>query len=118
MQMNPLPHATTKDICLWLLRRYHRLRIQGDSMLPTLKPRQETLIDPRAYKHTHPFPGDVVIADHPQQPGLRIVKRVLFVESDGRCYLQGDNKLESKDSRQFGLVPLNKIRGKICCLLP
>ena len=114
----PLPHATTKDIFLWLLRRYHRLRIHGNSMTPTLQPHQEVLINPRAYRHFQPLPGEIVVVEHPHQAGLFIVKRILFVELDGRCYLQGDNRAESTDSRQLGLFPLKQISGRVHCLFP
>ncbi|WP_239112556.1 nickel-type superoxide dismutase maturation protease [Halomicronema sp. CCY15110] len=113
-----LPHATAIDICLWLLRHYRRFRIQGNSMLPTLLPDQEVLINPRAYRQSPPSPGEIVVVRHPQQPELLIVKRILFLESDGRCYLQGDNAIASTDSRQFGLLPLSQIAGKVHCRFP
>jgi type IV secretory pathway protease TraF len=61
---------------------------------------------------------DLVIAVHPHQPGLRIIKRVEFVEPDGRCYLKGENAIASSDSRQFGLVAADQIQGKVVCLFP
>jgi len=118
MNYPSLPHSTFSDICQWLLRRYLRFRVTGDSMMPTLTPAQEVLIDPSAYRLTAPEPGDIVVACHPHQPDLRIVKRILFVETGDRCYLQGDNPHSSSDSRQFGLVPLSQIEGKVLCLLP
>jgi nickel-type superoxide dismutase maturation protease len=114
----PFRHATKKEMLLCLLRRYRRFRVTGNSMLPLLVPGSEVLLDPWAYADHSPTPTDVVVADHPTQPGLRIIKRVEFVSSDGRCYLKGDNMGESSDSRQFGLVPTSKIRGKVMCLFP
>lgn len=87
-------------------------------MMPSLEPHQEVLISPRAYKNVLPRSGDIVVAYHPVQTDLLIVKRILFVEEDGRCYLQGDNAIESNDSRQFGLVSKKQIIGKVHCLLP
>lgn len=113
-----LRHATGREICLWLLRRYRRLRVTGESMLPVLSAHQEVLIDPRAYRTRSPQPGDLVVAEHPQQPDLHIVKRVLFVDSESRCYLRGDNAIASTDSRQFGLIALDQIQGKVLCLFP
>lgn len=118
MQYQSLRHATRQDILLWLLRRYRRFRVTGDSMRPLLVPPQEVLLHPSAYRHTPPQPGDIVVAHHPHHLNLRIVKRILFVEADGRCYLQGDNAIASSDSRQFGLVPPNQIVGKVVCLFP
>lgn len=86
--------------------------------MPHLHPHQEVLINPGAYQNTLPLPDDIVVAYHPSQADLLIVKRILFVETDGRCYLQGDNEIESSDSRQFGLVSPQQIVGKVHCLFP
>ena len=111
-------HATVKDILGWMFRRYRRFRISGDSMSPRLLPGNEVLIDPRAFNRNPPLEGDIVVAAHPKQAGLLIIKRVEFVENDGRCYLKGDNRRESSDSRQFGLVNAEALRGKVICLFP
>lgn len=113
-----LRSSTLQDVILWLFRRYRRFRVTGDSMLPLLAPGYEVLIDPAAYAHTPPEPGDIVVAYHPQQAELRIIKRVEFVEPDGRCYLKGDNPDLSKDSRQFGLVSPVLLLGQVICLFP
>lgn len=113
-----LRNSHFQDIAFWLLRRYHRFRVTGESMLPLLPPQREVLIDPEAYRHTLPQPGEIIVAYHPQQPHLRIIKRIEFVEPDGECYLKGDNAAASTDSRQFGLVPLAQIQGKVICLFP
>ncbi|MBE7386237.1 MAG: nickel-type superoxide dismutase maturation protease [Leptolyngbya sp. SIO1E4] len=117
--MHPsLRSATLQDCILWILRRYRRFRVTGHSMTPLLRPGNEVLIDPTAYTHTLPTPGDIVVAAHPQQPALRIIKRVEFVEPDGRCYLKGANPDASSDSRQFGLVPQAQVMGKVICRFP
>ena len=87
-------------------------------MLPSLRPDQEVLINPKAYKNAPLLPDDIIVAYHPGQADLLIVKRILFVEADGRCYVQGDNAIESNDSRQFGLVSPQQIIGKVHCLFP
>ena len=114
----PLPHSTWVDLYRWLTGRYQRFRITGNSMLPLLIPGQEVLIDLQAYETRSPQTNELVMADHPQQPGLRIVKRIEFVASDGRYYLKGENRSASNDSRQFGLVTPTQIRGQVVCLLP
>ncbi|MGF1521903.1 MAG: nickel-type superoxide dismutase maturation protease [Leptolyngbyaceae cyanobacterium] len=114
----PLRNSTRWDILLWLLRRYRRLRVTGDSMLPLLPPGCEVLVDPAAYRQRVPEPDDVVVAHHPMQPELRIIKRVQFVEPDGRCYLRGDNTHASSDSRQFGLIAHAQLQGKVICFFP
>jgi nickel-type superoxide dismutase maturation protease len=114
---HPLPSASGWQVWLWLLRRRHRFRVTGDSMLPLLQPGQEVLVDLAAYRQQPPQAGDIVVAYHPQQPQLPIIKRVLFVEGD-RCYLRGDNGEASTDSRRFGLVPQQALIGQVVCRFP
>lgn len=119
-----LRHSHLTDRLLWLLGQRRRLRVVGRSMLPLLQPGEEVLIDPSAYGRgglaatVHPCPGDLVVARPPHQPDLRIVKWVVFVEADGRCYLKGLNPQESTDSRHFGLVPRDAILGQVMCRFP
>ncbi|MEB3267485.1 MAG: nickel-type superoxide dismutase maturation protease [Leptolyngbya sp.] len=112
-----LPHATGWEVALWLLRRRRRFRVSGESMLPLLQPGEEVLVNPAAYRQVPPAAGDIVVATHPQQPTLPIIKRVLFVAGD-RCYLRGDNPAVSTDSRRFGLVPHHAILGRVVCRFP
>jgi nickel-type superoxide dismutase maturation protease len=113
-----LPNSDLKTLVLWLLRRRRRFRVVGHSMQPSLNPGEELLINPYAYGQKLPEPGDIVVARHPEQPELPIVKRVLFVEADGRCYLKGDNPEESTDSRRFGLVPPRFLMGQVISRFP
>lgn len=48
--------------------------------------------------------GDVVVLEHPERPGLLIVKRVDRVDAAGYWVL-GDALGASTDSRHFGAVP-------------
>lgn len=84
-------------------------------MVPLLRPGDEVLVDPRAYSQEPPRPGDIVVARHPTQVDLKIIKRVIDVTGDGRFYLQGDNPdpTESSDSRSFGPVSLDHILGRV-----
>ncbi|MBD2113852.1 nickel-type superoxide dismutase maturation protease [Nodosilinea sp. FACHB-141] len=86
-------------------------------MLPLLEPGVEVLIDPFAYRQQRPQPGDLVVADHPRQPGLLLLKWVVYVDANG-CFLQGLNAMESTDSRKFGLVPWVGLVGQVVCRLP
>ena len=47
--------------------------------------------------------GQVVVLEHPQRPGLLIVKRVERIGEDG-FWVLGDAPEASTDSRQFGAV--------------
>ncbi|MEP0902958.1 nickel-type superoxide dismutase maturation protease [Nodosilinea sp. FACHB-13] len=112
-----LRHSQFTDLVLWLLRQRRRFRVVGASMLPLLEPGVEVLIDPSAYRQQRPQPGDLVVADHPRQPGLLLIKWVVYVDADG-CFLQGLNAMESTDSRKFGLVPWAGLVGQVVCRLP
>lgn len=86
-------------------------------MQPLLQPGEEVLINPYAYRHLDPKPGDLVVARHPQQPTLRLIKQVIYVEPEG-CFLKGLNTAASTDSRTFGLVPSSNILGQVVCRFP
>lgn len=113
-----LPSSDPRQLLLWLLRRRRRFRITGNSMLPTLQPGQEVLMDPRAYESAPPQVGDVVVAQHPYRPQQKIVKRVCQTFADGRCLLEGDNPVQSTDSRIFGSVDKDLLLGKVVCRFP
>lgn len=78
-------------------------------MFPLLTAGDEVLVDRRAYRQQPPQIGDIVIAQHPAQADLQIIKRVAEVMGDGRCHLQGDNANESSDV----LIPANLILGRV-----
>ena len=82
-------------------------------MLPTFEPGQELFVNPHAYSQSMPQEGDVVVAWHPREPEMKIVKRVTAVLENGRLLLAGDNRAESNDSRHFGAILPNQIIGKI-----
>ena len=107
-----------KELFLWLWRFRQRFRVTGNSMFPLLKAGEEVLVDTKAYHRCLPKIGDLVIAWHPQQYNLRIVKRVVRVDENGKCFLMGENSLESSDSRSFGWVSLQHIIGKVTSKFP
>lgn len=107
--------ARATDLLLWLLQKRRRFRIAGNSMLPLLSPGDEVLIDPAAYHATPPQAGDLVIAQHPLQPDVRLVKRIESVIPGPQYVLKGDNPTESTDSRMFGTVSAQHIIGKVVC---
>ncbi|WP_461110750.1 nickel-type superoxide dismutase maturation protease [Streptomyces calidiresistens] len=80
--------------------RWGFARVRNDSMLPTLRPGDRLLLRWGAPAR----PGDVVVARHPWQPGLLIVKRAVERRPDG-WWLLGDNPRITDDSRAFGAVP-------------
>jgi nickel-type superoxide dismutase maturation protease len=103
------------DILLWIVRRRRRFRVAGRSMWPLLEPGEEVFIDPNAYRRRSPQPGEIVTLFHPQRGDLKIIKRVVCVDAEGRCFVCGDNPLESTDSRQFGWVDSDRLIGRVVC---
>jgi len=88
-------------------------------MEPTLLEGDVVLVDPRAYRNAPPADLDVVVAEHPQQRKLQIVKRVEFSTDEG-SYLKSDNAeaLDAGDSRRFGIVPPALIVGQVVAKIP
>lgn len=81
-------------------------------MLPTLRAGDEVLLDTHAYDHAAPLAGDIVVAFHPEQPDLKIIKRVGAVLANG-LFLSSDNASAGSDSRQFGVVGMDKVVGRV-----
>ncbi|MGK7942824.1 MAG: nickel-type superoxide dismutase maturation protease [Crocosphaera sp.] len=113
-----IPTSNYQELLLWLLRLRQRFCVTGNSMFPILKAGEEVLVNTKAYHHCLPEIGDLVIAWHPYQPNLRIIKRVVQVDENGECFLIGENSLESSDSRSFGCVSLQQIIGKVTSKFP
>ena len=111
---------------------------EGRSMLPGIKPGSLLLVNRAAYglrlpgaggyciRWGLPSPGDVVVFYTPQ--GNMAVKRCagLIPEEAApatenrpgsaavkRFFAQGDNGLESFDSRSYGPIPVDRILGKV-----
>lgn len=96
----------------WLAGRRRRVRVVGDSMLPTLAEGQFVLVDERR----SPVAGELTLADHPNQDIL-VVKRVGAVLDDGRYELRSDNPDAGTDSRTWGPVGPETIVGTVTLLL-
>ena len=106
---------TLLDFTLWVLRRRRRFCVENVSMLPTLEPGEEVLVNLGAYRKSPPRVGDIVVATPRACPGLRAIKRVGEVLPDGRIILLGDNPAQSTDSRAFGAVASEEILGRVTC---
>lgn len=88
-----------------------RFKVQGHSMLPTLKPSQEIIISSLPYFFSEPKTGDLVAF---KSEGQYIIKRIKFTKSD-EYKVEGDNKT---DSRDYGWINKNSIIGKVVYILP
>jgi signal peptidase I len=105
--------------------RLEPMLVQGESMLPTLRPGQRIAVGPP----TRPLRrGAVVVVRHPARDGLEMVKRVVGLPGDrvplldGRLdavlgpdeYLVlGDHREASTDGRAFGPVGREQIVGVV-----
>ena len=88
------------------------LRVFGNSMEETLK--EGDLI---TYKNLNPKKinlevGDIVVASHPKIKNKLLIKRIHRIYKN-KFDLRGDNSLASTDSRDFGLIELDLIIGKV-----
>lgn len=87
-------------------------------MQPTLNNGDIVLVNKNAYTDTLPQIGDIVIARHPYQKDLTIIKRVAEITAEERLILHSDNPKAGSDSRQFGTISPSRILGKVTSLTP
>jgi nickel-type superoxide dismutase maturation protease len=85
-----------------------RVRVAGPSMEPSVRNGDWWLVR----RTDRVSPGDVVLLAHPNRPHALIVKRLARREGDG-WWVLGDNESASEDSRQFGVVPLALVQGRL-----
>ena len=88
------------------------LRVVGNSMEDKIS--EGDLI---VYKKINPKKpelevGDIVVASHPEIKSKLIIKRIYQIHQN-KFDLRGDNSLSSTDSREWGLVELDLIVGKV-----
>ena len=78
-----------------------RVRVDGFSMLPTLKNNQLALVNRLAYRFGKPERGDIIVFHFPVNPKEDLIKRVIglpgeeVVVKDGRVYINGTALEES-----------------------
>lgn len=111
--MKELPKAGLYDIALVFLGSRHKYVCDGASMNPTLRDGEVVLVDRAAEIGV----GDIVVARHPLEQTSEIVKRVARINERGHYYLVGDNANDSTDSRHFGAVTREYIKGKVVARL-
>ncbi|KAE8145489.1 peptidase S24/S26A/S26B/S26C [Aspergillus avenaceus] len=126
--------------CACTLIWEHLITVQlseGPSMYPTFSPRGDYLMISRLHSHGRGIEvGDVVRFYHPTFLGVNGAKRVIGMPGDfvcrdlafstevgregemiqvpeGHVYVAGDNLPWSRDSRNYGPIPMGLINGKI-----
>ena len=108
--MKKLPEASFYQIALVLLGQLHKYVCDERSMNPTIADGETVLVD----KNAKVFKvGDIVLARHPIELDLQIVKRIERINEKGHYFLVGDNPEDSKDSRHYGAVKREYILGKV-----
>ncbi|MFI0355489.1 nickel-type superoxide dismutase maturation protease [Actinomadura sp. 9N407] len=85
------------------------MAVAGESMLPALRPGDLLLVRIGARVRA----GDLVVALHPERPGLLTVKRAGHRAEDG-WWLESDNQRAPgrQDSWDFGAVPDRLVVGR------
>lgn len=112
--MKDLPKATFYQRALVPLGYLFQYICEGSSMYPTLKNSEVVLVD----KDTKVIEvGDIVLARHPVEQITDVIKRVQNINERGHYFLIGDNLEDSNDSRNFGAVTREYIKGKVVARL-
>lgn len=81
-------------------------KVEGTSMLPTLKPGQRILV----YRWGKAKVGDLIVF---KKEAKTMVKRVVRVEGEQR-YVKGDNERASSYSREWGSIEEKEVMGVVC----
>jgi nickel-type superoxide dismutase maturation protease len=87
---------------------YTRIRVVGPSMEPTVRNGQWWLVR----RTSDVRPGHVVLLRHPVRTDLLLVKRIIRAEGTG-WWVEGDNPSASDDSREFGPIPAELVKGRL-----
>lgn len=111
--MKELPKASFYELALVFTGLRHKYICEGNSMNPTLYDGEAVLVD----RNAEPKVGDIVVAKHPIEQNTEIVKRIARINEHGHYVLIGDNAEDSNDSRAFGAVTREYIKGKVVARL-
>lgn len=112
-------------------------------MQPTLTSNNILLCSKLAQRFNKIYRNDIVIATHPTSPTSLICKRIVGLEGDivimnstseerereeelraqnysktivikrGSAWIEGDNRINSTDSRNYGQIPVGLIKSKV-----
>lgn len=85
-----------------------KIKVVGHSMEPTLKQNQIVIVSSIPYLFRKPKIGDIVVLKRQKY----IIKRIAAIKKE-QVFVVGDNKKESRDSREFGWIKKDRILGKV-----
>jgi signal peptidase I len=124
-----------------------RIRVDGDSMIPTLVSGEYVVVNRLSYRLGSPQRGDIIVFHYPRDPKEEYIKRVIGLPGDevevlngsvnidgqpldesylnvkmnyngtwrvptGQLFVLGDNRNNSSDSHDWGMVPMDYVVGK------
>jgi signal peptidase I len=78
-----------------------RIRVDGDSMLPTMVSGEYVVINRLSYRFGNPQPGDIIVFHYPRNPSEEYIKRVIGLPGDnvevmnGMVYVNGQPLVEN-----------------------
>lgn len=78
-------------------------------MQPKYQEDDSVIVSSLPFLFGNPKKGDVIVFEKFNKIYLKRVKKI----KDGKYFLVGDNKKDSQDSRRFGSVSFNQIKGKV-----
>lgn len=97
----------------WVARPF---AVSGPSMQPALLEGDRVLVDLWTYRRRAPRPGEIALVE--PESGDPLLKRVASEAIRGEAFgesaflVLGDNPAHSDDSRRFGPVPRERLRGR------
>ena len=71
-------------------------------MSPSFSDGDELLFDP--YINQTLNIGDILLFNHPYKKNNKLVKRITKIKGDSLYFLEGDNPVNSSDSKTFGYI--------------
>ena len=90
-------------------KRFMIIRINGVSMMSTLKHGQFFILDKMSKE---PIVNNIYIL-YPNGSTTPVIKRLITYLPSGSCWFEGDNKDDSVDSRFYGFLSKEDIFGEV-----
>lgn len=87
-----------------------KFKIQGHSMEPLIQDGNTVLVSSIFYLFKNPKVNDIIAFKN--AAGKVLIKRITKKEN-GSFFIEGDNKKDSLDSKNFGMISKAKILGKV-----
>lgn len=86
-------------------------KVSGTSMEPVFRAGEYVLAEKLSYLWKKPAIGELVIVKSPID-GRKLLKRIAEIRGNG-YFVEGDNKMHSMDSCDFGPVKMSEILAKV-----